>query len=480
MTKALKDCFKAKPKRVKMHTRVVCVFFVVFRIAAGVVVLVKDDAHSFLDRKKRANSGYLEELKQGNLERECIEEICNYEEAREVFEDDTMTKQFWMTYHAREPCLANPCKNNGTCIYLGDTYQCQCLEGFEGAYCQEVFEDTLKCLYLNGGCEQFCDGSGPRRTCGCAHGYSIGEDGKSCVAQVQYPCGKIPHQGSNQTGQLQTRLVGGNQCPKGHCPWQVLLQHKGQSLCGGVLVDDRWVVTAAHCLDKKNAKDLTVVTGEHDLEVQEGSEQKIPVSQIIVRESYDPGSMDSDLALLRLSEPAVFSAHSVPICLPTRAFAESELSAVRFHKISGWGRRTEGGNIHLPQSPVKPTSPILRQLDVPVLLTPQCALKSGVNITDNMFCAGYMEGNQESCRGDDGSPLVTQYKGTYFLSGVVSWGRGCAHPGYYGIYTKVSNFLDWLQERMAAPPPTLVNAQNQAQSLTGSAAPPLVQQKKMP
>ncbi|KAF5902621.1 coagulation factor VII-like, partial [Clarias magur] len=219
------------------------------------VFLRRDDASSVLKRFRRANSGFLEEVKAGNLERECIEEICDYEEAREVFEDDTKTRDFWISYHGREPCLTNPCKNNGTCIYLGHSYVCQCLDGFEGKYCQEAFQDTLKCLYLNGGCEHFCDGSGRRRKCACAPSYGLGVDRKSCIAQVQFPCGKAPLQ---RTQTVLPRAVGGNQCQKGHCPWQVLLEYFGDSLCGGVLVDSNWVLTAAHCVDQKDIHYLKV------------------------------------------------------------------------------------------------------------------------------------------------------------------------------------------------------------------------------
>lgn len=180
---------------------------------------------------------------------------------------------------------------------------------------------------------------------------------------------------------------------------------------------------------------------------------------VIIHESYDPASADSDLALLRLSQPATFSNYTIPICLPTSEFARMELDAVRFHVVSGWGQRTKGSNDYSSQS-FKSTSPVLRRLVVPFLSKPECSVKSGLNITDNMLCAGYVEGSQESCRGDDGSPLTTQYKDTHFLTGVVSWGKGCAHPGTYAIYTKVANFLEWIQRGMATPiaQPAALNA----------------------
>lgn len=182
----------------------------------------------------------------------------------------------------------------------------------------------------------------------------------------------------------------------------------------------------------------------------DGTEQTFSVSHVIIHENYDPASADSDLALLRLNKSAILSNYTIPICLPTSEFAKMELNSVPFHLISGWGQRTEGGNSYNSPS-FKSTSPVLRRLAVPFLPKPECSVKSGVNVTDNMLCAGYFEGSQESCRGDDGSPLTTQYKETHFLTGIVSWGKGCTHPGFYAIYTKVANFLDWIKHGMATP-----------------------------
>ncbi|XP_065110988.2 coagulation factor VIIi [Paramisgurnus dabryanus] len=423
-----------------------CVFIV--RESRG-VFLAKHDASSLLQRIRRANSGFFEEMKGGNLERECIEEVCNYEEAREVFEDETRTKQFWLSYSAKEPCLTNPCKNNGTCIYLDNSYYCLCMEGFEGKYCEKGFEETLKCQYVNGGCEQFCDGSGPRRTCSCAVGYALAADGTSCVAQVEQPCGKVPLQ--NNTIYSHKQFAGGFHCPRGHCPWQVLINYNGENLCGGALLEDRWVITAAHCVDKRDMKRMKVITGDHDLDVSDGSEEVHNVTLKVIHENFDPISLDNDLALLQLSKKPKLSAYVVPVCLPTPQLAQSELTAVRFHTVSGWGKRTLGGNTHPSKGLKAPSSPILQRLAVPVLSPSECALKSGLNITANIFCAGYTEGSHESCRGNDGSPLVTQYHGTAFLTGIVTWGKGCNRLGYYSIYTKVSNFLKWIDVSMKTP-----------------------------
>ncbi|XP_038581517.1 coagulation factor VII-like isoform X1 [Micropterus salmoides] len=383
---------------------------------AHVVFLDGEEASQVLKRQRRANSIF-EETKAGNMERECVEERCSWEEAREIFEDVDKTNEFWANYVA--------------------------------------VEDLLKCLYQNGQCEHFCDGSGESLKCSCADGYNLGVDGRKCIAQVEYPCGQLPPRetGMNQSAVGQIRLVGANHCPRGECPWQVLVQLNGSSHCGGVLINADWVVTAAHCVHGINPQNLAVVAGEHHLDVEEGTEQRIPVSLAVAHEAYVPATGDSDVALLQLSRPVTLNRHAIPICLPIKDFAERELLPVRYHTVSGWGKRTAGGNAVKPSGPpVVPVSPVIRKFPVPIIQNSQCSQRARFNFTDNMLCAGYLEGQRESCRGDDGSPLVTLYGSTHFLTGVVGWGRGCSHPGYYGVYTKMANFVDWVETTMKNPP----------------------------
>ncbi|XP_068612363.1 coagulation factor VIIi [Brachionichthys hirsutus] len=419
-------------------------------IAAAAVFVQRDEANAVLQRWRRANSGFLEEMKQGNMERECVEEICNYEEAREVFEDDDRTRQFWRTYN-RSPCSDDPCRNNGTCEEMGQSFNCLCPEGFLGDRCELRLEDWLKCLNLNGHCQHFCDGSGQYRKCSCADGYELGADGRQCIPRVEYPCGKLAPEetGTNQSMSDQTRLVGASHCPKGECPWQVLVQLHGQSHCGGVLIDPDWVVTAAHCVSGKQAAELTVVAGEHNLDVEEGTEQRMPVSMVITHEHYVPETGDSDVGLLRLRRPITLTRHAIPVCLPTQDLARRELLPVRFHAVSGWGGRTSGGNEAPDARQTAQASPVLRRFSVPIHHNLLCSQVSRFNFTENMLCAGYLEGQQESCRGDDGSPLVTEYGSTHFLTGVAGWGKGCPQPGYYGVYNFMGNFVHWVKSAMA-------------------------------
>ncbi|XP_069020366.1 coagulation factor VII-like [Embiotoca jacksoni] len=407
------------------------------------VVLDPERAHGLLVRTRRYNSGWMEELQMGDLKRECLEEKCSYEEAREVFEHTELTDEFWKMYIIPESCRSNPCQNGATCSPQASSYTCLCLPQFAGLNCElEVQAEPDRCLLENGGCQHFCDEDleGRRLSCRCADGYLLDADGRSCIVNESIACGMVPVlQGERKEEHL--RIVGGNECPKGECPWQVLLVNKGKGFCGGVIYKPTWILTASHCLENTDVQFLKVVAGEHNIEVSEDTEQLIQVVEIIMHENYVTSTADNDIALLRLASPIVYTPYAVPACLPTRALANRELWAVRLHTVSGWGKRSENG----------PTSPILRRLKVPRIRTQDCVEHSGMAVTENMFCAGYLEGREDSCKGDSGGPLVTDYKKTAFLLGIVSWGKGCARPGSYGIYTRVSNYLEWIHNRTAAP-----------------------------
>lgn len=128
----------------------------------------------------------------------------------------------------------------------------------------------------------------------------------------------------------------------------------------------------------------------------------------------------------------------VPICLPEKRFAVYELSSIKFSTVSGWGRLLDGGA----------TSSVLMRVDLPRVKTQECEKETDLNLTENMFCAGDLTGVKDSCKGDSGGPHATKYKNTWFLTGIVSWGKGCAVKGRYGVYTRVSKYIDWLKKHM--------------------------------
>uniref|UniRef100_A0A8D0GMS6 Coagulation factor VII n=1 Tax=Sphenodon punctatus TaxID=8508 RepID=A0A8D0GMS6_SPHPU len=231
-------------------------------VASPSITLLRFEANNLLQRQKRANSPF-EELKEGSLERECFEEICSFEEVNEIFKDEKRTMTFWHVYKAADLCDPSPCQNGGMCDDQDEDYVCLCPKEYEGKNCEiesQLIQD-LKCIYDNGNCEHYCtDALNTIRQCLCAEGYKLASDEVSCIPQVDYPCGKIPvleKKNSTQDG----RIVGGNICPPGECPWQVLIIENEKEKCGGVLLAPSWVVTAAHCLDYTHATQLQIKLG---------------------------------------------------------------------------------------------------------------------------------------------------------------------------------------------------------------------------
>nr|ACO06219.1 coagulation factor VII (predicted) [Dasypus novemcinctus] len=423
-------------------------FLLGFQRSLATVFTTQEDAHGILHRQRRANS-FFEELRQGSLERECKEEQCSFEEAREIFKDLERTKQFWTIYSDGNQCASNPCQNGGSCVDELQSYVCFCLADFEGRNCEKNKSSQLICLNANGGCEQYCiDKPDTPRSCRCHKGYTLMADGVSCEPTVEYPCGKMPALEKREDSDSRGRIVGGNLCPKGACPWQAMLKLTGTLLCGGILLDATWVVSAAHCFDKFNQwklKNLTVVLGEYNLKEQEGSEQERQVAQLIFPDKYVRGMINHDIALLRLKAPVNFTDYVVPLCLPDKDFSEKTLAYIRFSSVSGWGQLLHKGVKSLR----------LMTMDVPRLMTQDCKEQTQRSanapvLTDNMFCAGYVDGTKDACQGDSGGPHATQYHNTWYLTGIVSWGEGCAAVGYVGVYTIVSEYTEWLNWVMAS------------------------------
>ncbi|XP_063809197.1 coagulation factor VII [Pseudophryne corroboree] len=405
------------------------------------VFIQSNEANGVLtNRIKRANS-FFEELKSGSLERECNEEICSYEEAREIYKDDKRTKEFWKIYSDENQCLSNPCTNGGTCHDELQSYTCTCPLGYEGRHCETDMNEDLQCFKDNGQCDQFCRNTPESsQRCWCTEGYVLGEDGTSCIPTVEYPCGKLPVL-KNIT--KRGRIVGGEECPKGECPWQarLVLDKLSLTICGGALVTPNWVITAAHCVKPSWVNRLTVILGDHKISEAEGTEQARKVVQIIMHEKFVgfKTNNDNDIALLRLNTTVNYTDYIVPICLPEREFAVRVLlDRGSSSTVSGWGQLIEGGA----------TPDILRRVKLPRVRTQECIESTGMNISQNMFCAGYTDSTKDACKGDSGGPYATKYKDTHYLTGIVSWGMGCAKLDKYGVYTRVSRYDQWLKEKM--------------------------------
>jgi len=269
------------------------------------------------------------------------------------------------------------------------------------------------------------------------------------------------------------RIVGGEQVvdPKAW-PWQVALFQKTASgsyrfFCGGSLIAQRWVLTAAHCLvgNARLPENLAVVerTLRLDFDMTGNPRhggRRIAVRRAIAHENYNPDTSENDIALLELAS----AAFSTPAPYARRDASSHLETPGNASIVTGWGQLREtkkdpqGHTIDsLTGDPVTPAnihlflSDSLRQVELPLVAWENCSEayrgKSNRIIDQRTICAAVAEGGKDSCQGDSGGPLITMDERRFFIQvGVVSWGGGCARKGAPGVYTRISAYESWLRE----------------------------------
>uniref|UniRef100_A0A3Q1J3V2 Peptidase S1 domain-containing protein n=1 Tax=Anabas testudineus TaxID=64144 RepID=A0A3Q1J3V2_ANATE len=243
------------------------------------------------------------------------------------------------------------------------------------------------------------------------------------------------------TPPLNTKIVGGQVASPGSWPWQVSLQISGSHFCGGSLINNQWVMTAAHCFGSS----VTVVLG---LQTQSGSNpnsQSRKIAKGIMHPSYNSQTNDNDIYLLQLASPVTFTNYILPICL---AASGSTFYNGTNSWVTGWGT-TSSGSLYPDDD--------LREVEVPIVGNRQCNCDYGVgSITNNMMCAGLSAGGKDSCQGDSGGPMVSKQGSYWIQSGIVSFGDGCALPNFPGIYTRVSQYQSWINSMISSNQPGFI------------------------
>lgn len=238
-------------------------------------------------------------------------------------------------------------------------------------------------------------------------------------------------------------MVNGDEATPNSWPWQISLRYRDYPdyyayghICGGSLIENDLVLTAAHCVNFNSKPDMFKVTvGSH---YREGSptavQETINVINITYHENYNDQTVENDVALLKLEWPITASDQVNKVCLPENRRDQIPLGISCY--ITGWGRTIGGGS----------AAEVLQEALLPVANDTTCREKMAVVGTvyrKLMLCAGAQ--GKGGCQGDSGGPLVCEENGKWVLRGVVSWGTGWCYTDYYTVFARVSNFVKWIE-----------------------------------
>ncbi|XP_054289839.1 CLIP domain-containing serine protease HP8-like [Macrosteles quadrilineatus] len=227
-------------------------------------------------------------------------------------------------------------------------------------------------------------------------------------------------------------------------------------ICGGSIVSDRFVVTAAHCC--KQGPEMRIVSvrvGEHNLDSKEDCQagacspppQDIEVERYVIHEEFNADLLKHDICLIRLRKPISYNDFVVPICLPITEDLQSKNFTGTYLEVAGWGIM----EFDL-WTGIRAT--VLQTTSLPVVSLDECQRVMGSQVTASPnICAGG-EGNKDSCSGDSGGPLmgrffdVTGSAQSYYLIGVVSHGDTYCSGDMPGVYVHVPAYLEWIVNKM--------------------------------
>jgi secreted trypsin-like serine protease len=272
---------------------------------------------------------------------------------------------------------------------------------------------------------------------------------------------------SQALGETDTEMiVGGVEAKEGEYPWQVRLystMDDNIGFCGGSIIDDRWILTAAHCV--LNSEAVVVGYGNIDRTMT----TKIPSEKIIVHPGYVAGEK-ADVALIKLQQPIP---NAGKISYVDAAQEQALMPAGAKVTVTGWGAKWDfpafqnavqvmAGRSAVSERKLLSDEELqaprkLHKVEVDVIDQAECkSVYQALQVPDfaigeTEICATSPEGGKDSCFGDSGGPLIVAAgndKG-YSQVGIVRWGPQCGNPLYPGVYTRVSSFADWIKQNMS-------------------------------
>ncbi|KRT81069.1 Trypsin [Oryctes borbonicus] len=241
-------------------------------------------------------------------------------------------------------------------------------------------------------------------------------------------------------------VIGGKPSLPGEFPFMAVLGYSttDDSIkwnCGGTLISDFYVMTAAHCIITKFGRPVLVRLGELDLSKDDDNSlpEDFGVNDVRVHPDYNPISKNNDIAVIKLSKKVKFNEFIRPACLWNKQKIGPP-SAI----ATGWGATETGGS----------TTDILQKVTLDLLDMSICDRTYGNikyyknGLPKTMLCAGILQGGKDTCQGDSGGPLTITKEDNqciFYTVGITSFGRMCALENTPAIYTKVSEFIPWLQ-----------------------------------